>query len=815
MRANPSPVNKPSPVIKPSHMNKPSPVVSPSSALSSCSILLPFTPRALRCTPLALLFILLALALAIPASLSAQSFGGAVLVVDGMVVVGESAHEREPGSVRAFTMNGGEWSELWSLQAPEPAVQDGFGRSLAHVRGTLLVGTGRGAESRVNVYRLADPGRGDAEPVQTLEEEGLSSFGSALLASGPELAVAARSDGGDRVLSIWRLGNDDMWSHGSTLALSDDAGNIFDFAGDLVAVANPGRSAHIHERAEDGSWGAAIELAWPGDEDQLAIFGSSVAVADGEVLVGQMRFFDSPAAVHRFAKVDGDWSAVGTLAPEEEGDGDFGTTLAFDGTTLYAGGSARLYSYVRQGGDWALTGASEMGAGRGGGAVVGSQKLVFGGGVAAFGDPGADFGLGAVTVLVRDGDTWTHSARLVVDHNPLPAIRGGEVPCDDGGAAGYDCDHVDLLSFMPREALGAGRGARLNDVWGWTDSETGREIALVGRMDGTAFVDVTDAANPRYLGNLAMTEGSRANTWRDMKVYRDHAFVVADGAGQHGMQIFDLTQLRNVTEPRQFEATAMYNGIASSHNIAINEETGFAYLVGSSDGGESCGGGSHMVDINDPLNPVFAGCFAHEGTGRRNTGNSHDTQCVVYHGPDQDYAGREICVNSNETALSVADVTDKDNPVAIAAADYPNVAYAHQGWLTEDHRYFYSNDELDEVGNLVDATRTLIWDLEDLDDPLLISEYMNPTRATDHNLYVRGDRLFMSNNRAGLRVLDISDPENPTELGYFDTTPWGLDESGFDGTWSVYPYFESGTVLLSSRREGLFIVRPRPRRLVP
>ena len=48
-----------------------------------------------------------------------------------------------------------------------------------------------------------------------------------------------------------------------------------------------------------------------------------------------------------------------------------------------------------------------------------------------------------------------------------------------------------------------------------------------------------------------------------------------------------------------------------------------------------------------------------------------------------------------------------------------------------------------------------------------------------------------------------------------DTTPWGADEAGFDGTWSVYPYFESGTVLLSSRREGLFVVRPRARRLIP
>ncbi len=768
---------------------------------------------------------LLLTCLALPApraTLEAQSFGGAVLVIDGMVVAGEPTHQRKPGAVRAFAPEEGAWRELWTLHAPDAAVGDEFGRSLAHAGEMLLVGGGNPADDEsagvVYAYRLDALAEGEMEPFQMLTAGGgMATFGSKLLASERELAAMAMREDESRVLLFWRLGEDGLWAQGEILPLPEGTGDFAAMGGDLLAVADPGeRMAHIFERAEDGSWGAATALTAPGGGSAgRALFGASVAVADDEVLVGQIGLDPEGRAVHRFAKEGGAWGAVGMLTPDADAGGNFGAMLAFDGTTLFVGGDARVSSFVREAGDWAAVGASGIGAAYGGGIRIGSRPPVFGNGIAAVGDPGADFGMGAVTVLMHDGDAWRRTARLIVDHDPLPAIRGGEVLCDEGGAAGYDCDHVDLIAFIPREELGAGRGARLNDVWGWTDAETGREYALVGRMDGTAFVDVTDAANPRYLGNLPMTEGSRANTWRDVKVYRDHAFVVADGAGQHGMQIFDLTQLRDVGEPREFEATAMYNEIASSHNIAINEETGFAYLVGSSDGGVTCGGGSHIVDINDPVNPAFAGCFAHEGTGRRNTGNSHDTQCVIYHGPDERYSGREICINSNETALSVADVTDKDNPVAISAADYPNVAYAHQGWLTEDHRYFYSNDELDEVGGLVSATRTLIWDLEDLDDPLLISEYMNPTRATDHNLYVRGDRLYMSNNRAGLRILDISDPENPVEAGHFDTTPWGPDEAGFDGTWSVYPYFASGTVLLSSRREGLFIVRPRLRNLVP
>ena len=753
----------------------------------------------------------------------AQAFGGAVLVADGRIFVGEAAHEREPGTVRVYAYDDG-WTEVASLRAPEPAVRDGFGSALARSGDFLLVGATGVDSGRVYMYRLADVGNADvgnadAVPLQTLNAPGLTGFGGSLAASGAELMVAARNEDGERTLATFQLGADGRWSSGGTVSVPAGAGGMsakwFDLSGDLLVVSHPAASAvHVFER-DEGGWGPPTVVNAPDPDGALmAFFGIAVALFEDEILVGELQFGQSqPEAVYRFAKDDGDWATVGTLSPEDgEQDAGYGISLAVDGTTLLVGGFGRLFAYTRDDGDWAFSGAAEA---TDMGPAVSNPTLALGGNVAVKGNPAADFGLGAVSVLSNESGAWARSGWLTVDYAPLPAVTGGEVPCDDGTASGYDCDHVDLLSFIPREELGAGRGARLNDVWGWTDPVTGREFALVCRMDGTAFVDVTDPHNPRYLGNLAKTEGSQASTWRDAKVFKNHAFIVADGAGQHGMQVFDLAQLRDVTEPREFEATVVYTGVASSHNVAINEETGFAYLVGSSDGGETCGGGSHIVDINDPLNPVFAGCFAHPNTGRRNTGNTHDTQCVNYHGPDEDYAGREICVNSNETALSVADVTDKDNPVAVAAADYPNVAYTHQGWFTEDHRYFYSNDELDEVNGLVDATRTLIWDMEDLDDPILLREYTNPTRATDHNLYIRGDRLYMSNYRAGLRVLDISDPENPTELGYFDTTPWSADEPGFDGTWSVYPYFESGSVLLSSKREGLFIVRPRARRLIP
>ena len=216
-----------------------------------------------------------------------------------------------------------------------------------------------------------------------------------------------------------------------------------------------------------------------------------------------------------------------------------------------------------------------------------------------------------------------------------------------------------------------------------------------------------------------------------------------------------------------------------------------------------------MLNLDDPSRPTFDGCYADTATGRSLTGYAHDAQCVIYRGPDAEHVGKEICLGSNETALSIADLTDKNAPVTLASASYPNVAYAHQGWLTEDHRYFYMNDEGDEPSGLVEGTRTLVWDVQDLDDPILVHEYIAETSATDHNLYIVGDVMYQSNYDAGFRVIDISEPERPVEIGYFDTSPY---QGG--ASWSNYPFFESGIIAVTGTGDGLFILRDVSRRLI-
>lgn len=405
-------------------------------------------------------------------------------------------------------------------------------------------------------------------------------------------------------------------------------------------------------------------------------------------------------------------------------------------------------------------------------------------------------GIGTGTIAASNGIDSADLTFEVLPEGPHgPAILGEEVHCTDGAVGPFPCRDVTLLSYLPHGALGIMPGIRLNDMWGWTDPATGREYVLVGRADGVTFVDLGDPLHPRVLGELPTA--SVQSTWRDIKVHEDHALVVSDANPGHGMQIFDLRLLRSVSSFTRFSTHARYEEFGDAHNLAVNEATGFAYAVG----GETCGGGFHMIDISNLRDPAFAGCYRAPGTGRFSDGYTHDLQCIVYDGPDQDYAGREICIAANETHLVVADVTDKADPATISIATYPGAAYVHQGWLTEDRRYFLQNDELDEG-----PTRTMIWDVTDLDDPIKIAEHVGASDATDHNLFVRGDLAYLSNYTAGLHILDISDPLAPAEVAFLDTVP-GNDDPGFLGSWANYPYFESGIIVTSSAEEGLFVLK--------
>lgn len=751
-----------------------------------------------------------------------QGFARAVSVSNGTVFIGEPSNFHQPGAVYVFTKSGSDWTQNYQLMATNGMIGDGFGSAVSADGNRVLIGAPDLNDGNGAAFLFERSGSGDWNQVaefmladDTLEGQ----LGSSVVLLGDKAFVGAPRQGLGAVHVYSRTANG-SWAQQASIMNPDTAGSNFgaSLAADgmnLVVGAPQRESGSVYVFSNNGSdnWSHDATLT-SGQASERSQFGSTLGIHGDQILIGAPRDAGATGTVYTFQKEDGSWNESGRLVAFDGQRYLFGSSISFVDSGVWVGapnannGQGMIYRFgTDENGNW--TGSSKITMADQEDGDYFSGTLAVDENVAVVGLVGSDYGAGSAAILERnDAGNWmTQNIVIGEGENVLKPITHGRVDCSDGKADRFGCNNVDLISFLPISAIGGERGVRLNDMWGWTDPVTEKEYALVGRNEGTSFVDISDPANPIYVGNLPMTEGARANVWRDIKVYKNHAYIVADGAGEHGMQVLDLTKLREFAgEPLLLEETAHYDEIHSAHNVVINEESGYAFIVGSSGGGKTCGGGLHMVNIQEPANPTFEGCFSDPSTGRSGTGYSHDAQCVIYNGPDEEHQGSEICFGANETAISIADVTDKENPVALSTGSYPDYGYVHQGWLTEDHKYFFQNDELDELMGKVEHTRTIVWDVTDLDDPQFVREYLLESPSSDHNLYIKDNLMYQSNYVSGLQVIDVSNPSSPQKVGHFDTHPFTKDAPGFSGTWSNYPYFKSGVVVMTSGREGLFIL---------
>lgn len=367
-----------------------------------------------------------------------------------------------------------------------------------------------------------------------------------------------------------------------------------------------------------------------------------------------------------------------------------------------------------------------------------------------------------------------------------PAYRSS-APASQRSAANigvFDSLNIELLSWLPLSEFGSPSTG--SDCWGYVAPQTNREYAIMTHSDGTAFIEVTDPGNAQIVANISGPN----SLWRDVKVYNNYAYSVSEGGS--GIQIFQLANI-------DFGSVSLVGtvddvGTSATHNIAIDEESGFLYRTGGGDNG------LRIYSLANPSSPTYVGSWPDRYV--------HDAQIVTY--TDGPYAGRQIafcCGGFNggfgETGLCILDVTNKSNIEQLACLQYNNPSYSHQGWLSEDRQYFYLNDELDEQ-DFGTPTTTRIIDVSNLNNPVQVGTFSNGEASIDHNLYTLGNLILEANYRSGLRVFDASNPLEPTEVAFFDTYP-ADNLAQFNGIWSVYPYLPSGVIIGSDLERGLFV----------
>ncbi|HSK38126.1 MAG TPA: choice-of-anchor B family protein [Arenibaculum sp.] len=396
-------------------------------------------------------------------------------------------------------------------------------------------------------------------------------------------------------------------------------------------------------------------------------------------------------------------------------------------------------------------------------------------------------------------------------------------PCDPatGMAGPYPCRNVDLLAHIPLSGFSS-RPQAANDIWGFVDLDDEREYAIIGLLNGTAVVDVTDPENPVEIGTIPGHDA----VWRDIKVYqfedpasgrrKAFAYVTADfPSAPQGLQIIDLSEL-----PASISLAATWNGIARAHNVYLGNvdyATGetlaghepTVYIAGSNRNGGAFLG----LDITDPTAPTEVATpmpgaqYIHDGTSLIISDERNSACRSGANPPSGGHDPCEIFVDFNEDTLDLWDVTDKTKPLKLSTTPYADASYTHSGWWSEDKRFVFLHDELDEQDKGLNTT-VRVFDINDLVKPVLAGTWTGTTRAIDHNGFTVGDRYYISNYRRGLTILDVSNPATPVETGFFDTFPSPADDSAvFNGAWGVYPFLPSGTIVVSDIEGGLFVLR--------
>ncbi|QYK52281.1 MAG: choice-of-anchor B family protein [Fimbriimonadaceae bacterium] len=342
-------------------------------------------------------------------------------------------------------------------------------------------------------------------------------------------------------------------------------------------------------------------------------------------------------------------------------------------------------------------------------------------------------------------------------------------------------DKVSQYSNLNLAAFGAGSG---NDCWGYV-SPSGREYAIMGLNNQVAFVEITNPASPVIIEQIPHS----SSTWGDIKVWGHYAYAVTE-ANNTGVQVIDMSDIDN----GNVTLVKTITNPGRSHNVVLDTDNGFLYTVGSN----QSSGTTMCFTLADPANPVKV------GANSMTQNYIHDAQVMTW--TSGNLAGRQLFFGCSEgRGVDIYDMTNKSAPVLVKRVVYPNMSYCHQAWVSDDRRFLFVDDELDE-GNLLVPTRSLMFNIEDPENAYFVGTFTTGLLAIDHNQYVSDGFSFQANYRSGLRIFDVSQmPSVPVEVGYYDTYP-ADNNRGYDGAWSCYPFFPSGNVIISDINRGLFVV---------
>ena len=329
-------------------------------------------------------------------------------------------------------------------------------------------------------------------------------------------------------------------------------------------------------------------------------------------------------------------------------------------------------------------------------------------------------------------------------------------------------------------------------------------------FNGTSIVDVTNPKNPKYLFHIPGEEGQDESGGGQMvRVCDGKALPKGDHNAVYLLRVFGNSahEIWNVAEPEKPKLVSRITGVTGTHKNFWECDTGIAYLVSGLEGWR-VRRMTQVYDLSDPSKPVKIRDFGVPGQQPGATGPApeelHGAISLgpkanrVYFGYGTNKNGMMQIVDREKLLKGPAEVTPENlaapeiGRLKLSAFNGAHTVFPMPGMKIEEYskeREGQTRDIMmivnEELVNECREPRQMVWFVDATVEktPVVISSWSVSEKAG--NFCERGGRFGSHSSNesmapvfykklamitffnAGLRVLDVRDPYQPKEVGYF------------------------------------------------
>ena len=347
----------------------------------------------------------------------------------------------------------------------------------------------------------------------------------------------------------------------------------------------------------------------------------------------------------------------------------------------------------------------------------------------------------ANSMVVVDGFAYVgvrqEGLRVVDVRNPSEAREVGffrptpYIHCHDLAVVG-DIAYVAMgLSFYVVDVSSPEEPKKLREIWlgtgnGYFKSIVVRDdLAYFATYQNLRIYDVSNPEMPTEVGSYTVPD----HEIHDVALSGDHAFVAS---WEGGLRVLDISDPSLPVEVGVFLSDNWVEGVRVDNDRGfLNEGTGHLSQTPY---------GMRILDLSSPQSPAEIAFY--------------DTEMSISH---IHVGGSLVSVSTNILGLRILDISDPGAPVEIASVDPPNQPV-----------------DIDaESGIAAITTRRAGVRLVDFRDPPLATE-IEPLEDSDSvwNVAVKDGIAYLADLEGDLRVVDISVPEDPREIGRLPPTPY-------------------------------------------